>query len=106
MTNGDCVLAATSCSGYKDNGVYVAAVTNFFHADKKSFFCGRLLWVKCIGATNLAPNPCTSSSVIVRVVDTCPKCPSTINLSRHAFSRIADPNAGKVKVLIKFRVYT
>jgi rare lipoprotein A (peptidoglycan hydrolase) len=60
--------------------------------------------VKCTGATNLALNPSTSSSVIVRVVDTCPKCSSTINLSRDAFSRIADPNAGKVKILIKFYV--
>lgn len=98
-------MAASSCYGYKDNGVYVAAVTNFFHADKKSFFCGRLLWVKCVGATNLALNPCTSASVIVRVVDTCPKCSSTINLSRDAFSIIADPNAGKVKVLLKFLVF-
>ncbi|XP_062172605.1 EG45-like domain containing protein [Alnus glutinosa] len=96
----------SACYGYKDNGVNVAAVTNFFRVDKRSFFCGSLIWVKCIGGTNLlAPNPCTSSSVLVRVVDNCPTCQSTINLSKHAFSTIADPNAGKIKILMKFHVF-
>lgn len=48
---------------------------------------------------NLAPAPCKSGFVKVKIVDYCPPgCGGTINLSEDAFSMIADPSAGIIKV--------
>ncbi|KAE8056116.1 hypothetical protein FH972_012911 [Carpinus fangiana] len=61
---------------------------------------GKYYLVKCIGTTNLVPQPCKEDRVVVKIVDYCPiGCRGTINLSdQHAFSAIADPNAGRIKI--------
>ncbi len=90
-------MAASACYGYEElPGVLVAAASNAMW--NKSEVCGKKFSVICIGATNLAPNPCTSSVVDVIIVDYCPRCRSTINLSRDAFNSIADPKAGRIKI--------
>lgn len=61
--------------------------------------CGRKYRVSCIRGANEAPKPCKQGSVVVTVVDYCRRgCNGVINLSKDAFSRIADPNAGKVVI--------
>ncbi len=55
--------------------------------------------VKCIGATNLAPQPCKADLVTVKIVDYSPPgCRGTINLSEDTFSKIAHPSAGRIKI--------
>ncbi|KAJ7942841.1 EG45-like domain containing protein [Quillaja saponaria] len=62
--------------------------------------CGTKLRVKCLGATNRrASYPCnTKNEVIVDVVDYCPSCGGTIDLSRDAFSSIASLSAGRINI--------
>ena len=61
--------------------------------------CGRKYRVSCVRGTNEAPKPCRQGSVVVKVVDYCSRgCQGDINLSKDAFSRIADPNAGIVVI--------
>ncbi|KAL1210546.1 putative EG45-like domain containing protein 1 [Cardamine amara subsp. amara] len=55
--------------------------------------------VKCNGAPNAVPHPCTGKSVTVKIVDHCPGgCPSTLDLSREAFAQIANPVAGIINI--------
>lgn len=62
--------------------------------------CGRKYRVTCIGAAYPGVQPCKAgTSVVVKVVDYCPKgCRGTIDLSKEAFSAIADPNAGVIRI--------
>ncbi|XP_055824608.1 EG45-like domain containing protein [Solanum dulcamara] len=62
--------------------------------------CGRMYRVTCTGPTNQGvPQPCTGTSVVVKVVDYCPPgCRGTIDLSQEAFSQIANIDAGKIKI--------
>lgn len=62
--------------------------------------CGRRYRVRCTGGTNAGvPHPCKGSTVDLTVVDLCPGCASNqLDLSQEAFARIADPNAGKIKI--------
>ncbi|KAG5243703.1 Expansin-related protein [Salix suchowensis] len=61
--------------------------------------CGRRYRVSCVRGANKAPKPCRQGSVVVTVVDYCSRgCNGIINLSKDAFSRIADPNAGNVVI--------
>ncbi|CAI0394103.1 unnamed protein product [Linum tenue] len=62
--------------------------------------CGRRYRVRCVGPANLVRNACktTTAAIIVTVVDYCKACTGDLNLSRGAFSRIANPDAGKVRV--------
>ena len=61
--------------------------------------CGRLYDISCIGATNAAPHPCvTSDRTVVGIVDYCKGCRDTFNLWVEAFSGIADPAAGRIKI--------
>lgn len=39
-----------------------------------------------------------SRYIYAEIVDYCPNCTSTINLSRYVFSAIADLNAGRIKI--------
>ncbi|PON46072.1 Expansin, partial [Trema orientale] len=64
--------------------------------------CGRGYHIKCIGTTNLAPQPCRiNGAAIVEIVDYCPKSNSTLKLSLDAFSKLADLSSGKVKIKFK-----
>nr|XP_018915441.1 PREDICTED: EG45-like domain containing protein [Bemisia tabaci] len=88
----------SACNGFQNDGVMIAAASDPIFANKAA--CNRRYRVKCISGTNAVANPCRSGSVIVKVVDRCPSphCRGTLDLSREAFSRIANPDAGKVKI--------
>ncbi|KAK1275767.1 EG45-like domain containing protein [Acorus gramineus] len=86
----------SSCYGYQDNGVMIAAASDVIWDNRAA--CGRRYSVTCTGATNQVPQPCRGS-VVVKIVDYCPAgCAGTIDLSQEAFAIIADPNAGKVQI--------
>ncbi|KAK6156673.1 hypothetical protein DH2020_010921 [Rehmannia glutinosa] len=91
-------MTASSCDGYKNDGVMIAAASDAIWDNKAA--CGRTYKVKCTGATNKGvPHPCTGQSVVVRVVDYCPPgCRGTIDLSQEAFAVIANTDAGKIKI--------
>lgn len=87
-------MVASACFGYERNGsIDVAGASEALWGNGRA--CG-------IGATNMVPHPCRNgTSSIVEIVDFCPKCKSTINLSLDAFSPIADPRAGRIKIEYK-----
>lgn len=60
--------------------------------------CGKYFKVTCTGPTNPVPHPCTGKSVVVKIVDHCPSCGGTLDLSREAFATIANPVAGIIKI--------
>ncbi|XP_062163162.1 EG45-like domain containing protein [Alnus glutinosa] len=87
----------SACNGYRDDGIFIAGASDALW--KNGAACGKDYLVYCTGATNQAPQPCTSNDVVVRIVDYCPKgCRGTINLSEDAFSMIANLSAGVIKV--------
>uniref|UniRef100_A0A2N9HPK2 Expansin-like EG45 domain-containing protein n=1 Tax=Fagus sylvatica TaxID=28930 RepID=A0A2N9HPK2_FAGSY len=89
----------SSCNGYQNDGVMIAAASDAIWDNRAA--CGRKYRVKCTGATNLGvPQPCKGTNVVVKIVDYCPSpaCRGTIDLSKEAFSKIADPDAGKIKI--------
>ncbi|KAB1219957.1 EG45-like domain containing protein [Morella rubra] len=79
---------------------FIAAASNFIWANKTT--CGRKLSVKCIGPLNPAPNrvpdPCKPKKVLVEIIEHCPHCHETLNLSEEAFQKIANLDAGIVKI--------
>lgn len=60
--------------------------------------CGKYFKVICTGPTNPVPHPCTGKSVVVKLVDHCPGCGGTLDLSKEAFATIANPVAGVIKI--------
>lgn len=93
------VSAASSCYGYTDEGVMIAAASDAIWDNRAA--CGRVYKVTCSGPTNQGdPHPCRgSSTVVVKIVDYCPSgCQGTIDLSQEAFASIANPDAGKIKI--------
>ncbi|XP_059637082.1 EG45-like domain containing protein [Cornus florida] len=88
----------SSCYGYQNNGVMIAAASDVIWGNRAA--CGRNYRVRCTGPTNQGvPQPCRGQSIVVKIVDYCPAgCQGTIDLSQEAFSQIADPNAGKIKI--------
>ncbi|KAI5585577.1 hypothetical protein POPTR_006G179300v4 [Populus trichocarpa] len=87
----------SKCYGNRNDGVMVAGVSDALWNGGAA--CGRKYRVSCIRGANEAPKPCKQGSVVVTVVDYCRRgCNGVINLSKDAFSRIADPNAGKVVI--------
>ncbi|KAL3824696.1 hypothetical protein ACJIZ3_020725 [Penstemon smallii] len=62
--------------------------------------CGRSYSIRCTGPTNQGvPQPCRNGAITVRVVDLCPGCGANqFDLSREAFSMIADPDAGRILI--------
>jgi hypothetical protein len=81
-------------------GNMVAAASDSFW--NNGAVCGRCYRVKCTGpAYSGSGNPCTGNSVVVKIVDECASsdgCQSTIDLSKQAFAKIANLDAGEVKV--------
>ncbi|MQM20167.1 hypothetical protein Taro_053182 [Colocasia esculenta] len=88
----------SSCYGYADNGVMIAAASDVIWNNRAA--CGRRYRVTCTGPTNQGvPQPCTGASVVVKIVDYCPPgCQGTIDLSQEAFRTIANPDAGKIRI--------
>lgn len=59
--------------------------------------CGRRYRLSCLSGNN---RPCKGDTIDVRVVDFCPKkpCPSTILLSKDAFSQISHSPHAKINI--------
>lgn len=91
-------FTASACNGYQNDGVMIAAAS--YAIWNNGAVCNKSFRVKCTGATNQGtPHPCRGGSVLVKIVDLCPAgCQATIDLSQEAFSQIADPDAGKIKI--------
>ncbi|KAJ6742962.1 EG45-LIKE DOMAIN CONTAINING PROTEIN 1-RELATED [Salix viminalis] len=87
----------SKCFGNRNKGALVAGVSDALWNGGAA--CGRRYRVSCVRGANKAPKPCRQGSVVVTVVDYCSRgCNGIINLSKDAFSRIADPNAGNVVI--------
>ncbi|XP_026387719.1 putative EG45-like domain containing protein 1 isoform X2 [Papaver somniferum] len=85
------------CYGNKNQGVMIAAASDAL--GNKDAACGHIYNVTCVGPTNAVPHPCTSTpTVTVKIVDYCPGCGGTIDLSKEAFAKIANPVAGVIKI--------
>ncbi|OMO95162.1 hypothetical protein COLO4_16050 [Corchorus olitorius] len=86
----------SACYGQQGMGNMVAAAGDTLW--NNGAVCGKFFTVKCTGPRNPVPHPCTGKSVTVKMVDHCPNCPSTIDLSKEAFTQIADPVAGIINI--------
>ncbi|KAI3444104.1 hypothetical protein Pfo_000769 [Paulownia fortunei] len=81
----------SACFGFQDQGTMIAAANPALYNNGAA--CGRSYRVRCTGAN------CRNGEVTVRIVDLCPGCgPNQLDLSREAFSIIADPNAGRIQI--------
>ncbi|KAK6783666.1 hypothetical protein RDI58_017120 [Solanum bulbocastanum] len=89
-------VAASACYGNKPQGTRIAAASDSLWGGGK--ICGKTFNVTCTGPTNPVPHPCTGKSIVVKVVDHCPGCGGTLDLSKEAFSIIANPVAGVIKI--------
>ncbi|KAB2051760.1 hypothetical protein ES319_A12G076300v1 [Gossypium barbadense] len=86
----------SACFKNQDHGKMIAAAGDALW--KNGAMCGKKFTVKCTGPRNGVRHPCTGKSVTVKVVDQCPRCPSTMDLSREAFEIIAKPVAGIINI--------
>ncbi|KAJ4833137.1 endo-1,4-beta-glucanase [Turnera subulata] len=86
----------SACYGNKPQGVMIAAAGDSLW--NNGAVCGKTFTVKCTGPRNPVPHPCTGKSIKVKVVDHCPGCPSTLDLSKEAFAQIANPVAGIINI--------
>ncbi|GMN63091.1 hypothetical protein TIFTF001_032154 [Ficus carica] len=60
----------SSCYGFEDQGVMIAAASDAFYNDGEA--CGQTYEVTCLSGTNLGtPMPCLGGSVVVKIVDYC-----------------------------------
>ncbi|KAL2502376.1 putative EG45-like domain containing protein 1 [Forsythia ovata] len=86
----------SACYGFQDQGTMIAAANPSLYNNGAA--CGRRYRVKCTGATNAGiPQPCTGNEVTVTIVDLCPGCGNDqLDLSREAFSIIANTDAGRI----------
>ncbi|CAA6670523.1 unnamed protein product [Spirodela intermedia] len=74
----------SACYGNQNKGVMIAAASDAIWGNRAA--CGRKYRVTCTG-------------VVVTIVDYCPPgCQGTIDLSRKAFSTIANLDAGKIQI--------
>ncbi|CAN6691446.1 unnamed protein product [Malus baccata var. baccata] len=71
----------SACYGNTPQGILIAAA-------------GDAIWNNGAGF----PHPCTNSTVRVKIVDHCPGCQSTLDLSQPAFAKIANPVAGIINI--------
>ncbi|XP_059287773.1 putative EG45-like domain containing protein 1 [Lycium ferocissimum] len=86
----------SACYGSTPQGAIIAAASDPLWAGGK--ICGKTFNVTCTGPTNPVPHPCTGRSIVVKIVDHCPSCGGTLDLSKEAFSTIANPVAGVIKI--------
>ncbi|KAL7224574.1 hypothetical protein ACSBR1_025943 [Camellia fascicularis] len=87
---------ASACYGNQNNGVMIAAASDPLW--NNGAICGKKFRVTCTGATNPVPKPCTGNNVTVKIVDHCPGCGGTLDLSKEAFATIAKPVAGALNL--------
>ncbi|KAJ0032030.1 hypothetical protein Pint_14264 [Pistacia integerrima] len=86
----------SACYGNEDQGVMIAAASDVLWENGAA--CGRMYRVTCTGATNGVPEPCTGANVTVKIVDYCPGCQGTLDLSQQAFAQIANLVAGIINI--------
>ncbi|GMI99770.1 hypothetical protein like AT4G30380 [Hibiscus trionum] len=86
----------SACFGNTPEGTMIAAAGDALW--NNGAVCGKMFTVTCTGPRNPVPHPCTGKSVTVKIVDHCPGCPSTIDLSKEAFATIANPVAGIINI--------
>ncbi|CAA0837299.1 Putative EG45-like domain containing protein 1 [Striga hermonthica] len=86
----------SACYGNKGFGVNIAAASDPLWAG--GAICGKMYNVTCVGPTNPVPHPCTGKSAVVKIVDHCPGCGGTLDLSKEVFATIANPIAGIIKI--------
>ncbi|XP_074271724.1 putative EG45-like domain containing protein 1 [Silene latifolia] len=87
----------SACYGNKPEGTMIAAAGDQLWNGGK--ICGKMFNVTCTGPTNPFPHPCNEGKIVtVKIVDQCPNCGGSIDLSREAFSTIANPVAGVIKI--------
>ncbi|GMP36262.1 hypothetical protein CsSME_00008446 [Camellia sinensis var. sinensis] len=86
----------SACYGNQNNGVMIAAASDPLW--NNGAICGKMFVVACTGATNPVPHPCTRNNVTVKIVDHCPGCGGTLDLSKEAFATIANTVAGVIKI--------
>ncbi|KAA3461428.1 Barwin-related endoglucanase [Gossypium australe] len=86
----------SACFGNQDHGKMITAAGDALWDN--GTVCGKMFTVTCTGPRNPVPHPCTGKSVTVKIIDHCPGCPSTIDLSQEAFTIIANPVAGIINV--------
>ncbi|OIT18995.1 PREDICTED: putative EG45-like domain containing protein 1 [Nicotiana attenuata] len=79
----------SSCYGNTPQGAIIAAASDPLW--NNGAICGKTFNVTCTG-------PCTGKSILVKIVDHCPGCGGTLDLSKEAFSTIANPVAGVIKI--------
>ncbi|MBA0562577.1 hypothetical protein Golob_007610 [Gossypium lobatum] len=60
--------------------------------------CGKMFTMTCTRPRNPIPHQCTGKRVTIKIVDHCPRCPSTIDLSHEAFTIITNPVASIINV--------
>ncbi|KAK3435518.1 EG45-like domain containing protein [Eucalyptus grandis] len=84
-----------ACAGFDNSGSMTTGVGDELWDNGRA--CGQMLTVKCTGSANGFPKPCKDGVVTVKVVDYCQQ-PCDVNLSWDAFSSIANPDAGSVRV--------
>ncbi|PRQ37637.1 putative rlpA-like protein, double-psi beta-barrel [Rosa chinensis] len=90
------LLTASACYNYTQEGVMIAAAGDAIWNNGAA--CGKFVTVKCTGPRNLAPPPCTNENVTVKIIDHCPGCPFTLDLSKEAFTKIANPMGGIINI--------
>ncbi|KAM0997419.1 hypothetical protein ACFX13_007393 [Malus domestica] len=86
----------SACYGNTPQGILIAAAGDAIWNNGAG--CGKFYNVKCTGPRNPVPHPCTNSTVRVKIVDHCPGCQSTLDLSQPAFAKIANPVAGIINI--------
>ncbi|KAJ3695974.1 hypothetical protein LUZ60_001351 [Juncus effusus] len=77
----------SSCYGYTDEGTMIAAASDAIWDNRAA--CGRMYSITCTGANNGAPYPCTGATVTVKIVDYCPNCNGTFDLSQEVFQTLS-----------------
>ncbi|KAL0453800.1 UNVERIFIED_CONTAM: EG45-like domain containing protein [Sesamum latifolium] len=92
------VYVPSACYGFQDQGTMIAAANSALYNNGAA--CGRRYRVRCTGPTNQGiPQPCRNGEITVKIVDRCPGCGANqLDLSQQAFSSIADPNAGRIRI--------
>ncbi|KAL0383160.1 UNVERIFIED_CONTAM: EG45-like domain containing protein [Sesamum calycinum] len=88
----------TACYGFQNQGTLFAAVGPDLYDNGTA--CGRRYRIRCTGPANQnVPQPCRNGEVVVTIVDLCVTCQlDQFDLSEEAFSRIADPNAARIRI--------
>ncbi|KAF0904555.1 hypothetical protein E2562_035450 [Oryza meyeriana var. granulata] len=86
----------SACYRNQDYGRMIAAASDELWDGGK--ICGKMVTVRCVGGTNAVPNPCHGGDITVKIVDHCPGCNGTLDLSREAFAAIGNPVAGKIVI--------